>query len=104
MEKREGGLATIEGAEPLLLVGAGKMGGAMLDRWLASGLDARQVTILDPFLETERRARLAAAGAVIAADAGSAGGRAFRTLVLAVKPQSLAEVLPLVAPLAGPET
>ena len=33
---------------PLLLVGAGKMGSAMLDGWLARGLDARKITVLEP--------------------------------------------------------
>ena len=41
----------------------------MLDRWLALGLDARRVTILDPFIDAERRAALETAGATIAADA-----------------------------------
>ena len=49
----------IAGAQPLLLVGAGKMGGAMLEQWLASGLTASDVTILDPYLEGDRWAALA---------------------------------------------
>ena len=32
----------------LTLVGAGKMGGAMLAGWLEAGLDPRATTILDP--------------------------------------------------------
>ena len=48
----------LKSAEPLLLVGAGKMGGAMLDGWLERGLDGRQVTVLDPFVEADRRAAL----------------------------------------------
>ncbi len=31
-----------------MLVGAGKMGGAMLDGWLALGLAAKQVVVLEP--------------------------------------------------------
>ena len=61
-------LAMIAGAQPLLLVGAGKMGGAMLERWLASGLDAAAVTILDPYLEGERWAELAKAGVATATE------------------------------------
>ena len=32
----------------LVLVGAGKMGGAMLEGWFALGLDPRKVAILEP--------------------------------------------------------
>jgi pyrroline-5-carboxylate reductase len=94
----------LSAAEPLLLVGAGKMGGAMLARWLASGLDAASVAVLDPYIEKGRREELKRAGAQVADAAEDLSGRTFRTLVLAVKPQSIAEVLPAVAPLAGPDT
>ena len=33
---------------PLLLVGAGKMGGALLSGWIARGLDPSQVIVVDP--------------------------------------------------------
>src|SRR5260370_33060272 len=33
---------------PIVLAGAGKMGGAMLTGWLARGLDAKQVAVLEP--------------------------------------------------------
>jgi pyrroline-5-carboxylate reductase len=39
-------LATIEG--PIVLAGAGKMGGAMLAGWLAQGLDAGQLCVIEP--------------------------------------------------------
>ncbi len=32
----------------LVLVGAGKMGGAMLEGWLKSGADPKKVAALDP--------------------------------------------------------
>ncbi len=32
----------------LALVGAGKMGGAMLEGWLALGLDPRNVVVIEP--------------------------------------------------------
>jgi pyrroline-5-carboxylate reductase len=83
----------IAGAQPLLLVGVGKMGGAMLDRWLARGLDAAAVTILDPYLEGERWSDLAKAGVATARSAAEAGDRAYKVVVLAVKPQSMAEAL-----------
>jgi len=94
----------ITGAQPLLLVGAGKMGGAMLDRWLASGLDPSAVTVLDPYLEAERRTELARSGATAALSASEVGRRAYRIMVLAVKPQSMEEALRQVGALAAPDT
>jgi len=35
-------------AGPLVLVGAGKMGGAMLEGWLALGLDPAKIVVLEP--------------------------------------------------------
>jgi pyrroline-5-carboxylate reductase len=93
----------LPGGRPLLLVGAGKMGGAMLDRWLRRGLDASRVTILDPYLESERRSFLADAGVKVATAAAEAADRDYAIVVLAVKPQSMAEALAEVAPLAAPD-
>lgn len=81
------------------LVGCGNMGGAMLRRWIASGVDPATVTVIDPF------APQVPAGVTLAAEApvGSPD-----TLVLAVKPQQL-DKLPrfaaktLVSILAGVE-
>ena len=94
----------IAGAQPLLLVGAGKMGGAMLERWLGSGLTPSDVTILDPYLENDRWAALAKAGIASARNIAEASDRAYRVMVLAVKPQSMAETLAQVKALASPET
>jgi pyrroline-5-carboxylate reductase len=93
----------LAGAAPLLLVGAGKMGGAMLERWLASGLDPRQVTILDPYIAAEQKAAVTGAGVSVAGSAGEIEG-GFSLLVLAVKPQSMADVLPAVRPLSSAAT
>jgi pyrroline-5-carboxylate reductase len=94
----------IAGAQPLLLVGAGKMGGAMLERWLARGLDASEVTILDPYLEGERWRELAKDGTATATSVAAAADRAYKVMVLAVKPQSMAEALQQVRALAAPDT
>src|SRR5580698_10056528 len=40
-------LAHIQG--PIILAGAGKMGGAMLSGWLAQGLDPRSLGVIEPF-------------------------------------------------------
>lgn len=87
----------LEGGRPLLLVGAGKMGGAMLDRWLERGLEAARLTILDPYLDAERGAALSAAGVDIIAAASALAARDYAFVVLAVKPQSMAEALAEIA-------
>lgn len=92
------------GATPLLLVGAGKMGGALLDGWLAKGVVGEDVTVLDPFLEPSRRAYFEGRGTRVASGAGEAGGRDYRVIILAVKPQTMEETLASVAPLASDET
>ena len=42
----------------LVLVGAGKMGSAMLEGWLASGADPKMIVALDPFASDEMKALL----------------------------------------------
>src|SRR3981081_2386602 len=75
----------------LVLVGAGKMGGAMLEGWLALGLDPAKVAILEPkpapeiAALKERGLRINPAPAWIT-DAA--------VIILAVKPQVAAEVVP----------
>jgi pyrroline-5-carboxylate reductase len=91
-------------AAPLLLVGAGKMGGAMLERWLERGLDAKDVAVLDPHVERGLNALLTAAGAEISADAAGLRSRRLATLMLAVKPQIMADALAAAAPLAAADT
>lgn len=94
----------ITGAGPLLLVGAGKMGGAMLERWLESGMDPGDATVLDPYLEESRRAALLASRIAVRQNVAEAEGRSYKVIVLAVKPQSMEQTLGAVAPLASPET
>ena len=73
----------------LVLVGAGKMGGAMLEGWLALGLDPKKIAIREPQPSDEIKA-LAARGVRINPDAiGDAS-----VIILAVKPQVAAEVVP----------
>ena len=78
---------------PLLLVGCGKMGGALLAGWIDRGLDPAAVTVIEP----EPAARSAAAvGAGVACLAGmDALASEYRpaVIVLAVKPQQMDAVL-----------
>jgi pyrroline-5-carboxylate reductase len=91
---------TNEWPKRLVLVGAGKMGGAMATGWLDGGLAASSLTILEPN-PSEEIARLAASRGVALNPAGQAAPDA---LALAVKPQSLDAVAPQIAGLAGERT
>ena len=83
----------------LMLVGAGKMGGAMLEGWLALGLDPSKVAIQEPQPAPEI-APLAARGVRInPASVGDAS-----VIVIAVKPQVAADVVPGLKPLVRPGT
>jgi pyrroline-5-carboxylate reductase len=86
----------------LLLVGAGKMGGAMLEGWLAKGLDPKRVTVLDPHPSPALLDFAGTAGLQLNPDQGRLSPP--EVLVLGVKPQGLAEAAPAIAPLAGPGT
>ena len=92
----------LKSATPLVLVGAGKMGGAMLAGWLDRGLPAAGVVVVEPTPSPDLVA-LAEARGIRLAHAAPAGLVA-RVMVVAVKPQVLDAVLPPLASLAGPET
>ncbi len=81
----------------LALLGAGKMGSAMLDGWLALGLDPGNVVVVEPQPSPELLA-LAQRGVALNPSAGAISNIA--TLVLAVKPQVAADVMPSVAAMA----
>lgn len=87
-------------AGTLVLVGAGKMGSAMLDGWLARGLKPKKLVIVEPQPAkpikalTRRGVRLNPKGKITDASA----------IVIAVKPQTAAQALPPLAPLVGKTT
>ena len=80
-------------AGPLWLIGCGNMGGAMLRRWIAAGLDPASVTVIT------RSGRGAPDGVrsltVLPDEAAPA------TLMLALKPQQIDAAQALMAPLQG---
>ena len=86
---------------PLVLAGAGKMGSAMLAGWLAQGLDAKRVVVIEPHPSDEIRA-LAAKGIRLNPSSKDVGAAA--TLVVALKPQSFREAGPDLKPFAGAAT
>jgi len=89
-------------SSPLALVGAGKMGSALLKGWLDRGLNPRAVIAIDPAPPPESRTFLASAG--VTATAAPPSGRTARVIVIAVKPQIMVEVLPGLRPLLGRNT
>src|SRR5450756_1656261 len=88
--------------QSLALVGAGKMGGAMLKGWLAGGLAPAQVAIIDP-APSQEIATLAAAHGV-ALNPPIEGRSAPEALILAIKPQMLDAAAPQLTKLAGAQT
>src|SRR4029077_496165 len=83
----------------LVLIGAGKMGGAMLQGWLALGLDPKRIAIVEPKLSADIAA-LQARGVRINPAAISDAS----VIVIANKPQDAATVVPTLKPLAGATT
>lgn len=81
---------------PFWLVGCGNMAGAMLEGWLAAGLDPAQFTIVDP------HSAVSAPGVRKLAEPPEDEVPAL--MMLGVKPQMLDAVAPTVAPACDPRT
>ncbi|WP_295558076.1 pyrroline-5-carboxylate reductase [uncultured Hyphomicrobium sp.] len=88
---------------PLLLVGAGKMGGALLEGLIARGLDPRRVRVQDPAPPADVAALLAGHG-LAAEPRIDALSEPPGVIIAAVKPQVMDAVFPPAAKLAGPGT
>lgn len=73
-------------ARGLALVGCGRMGGALLDGWLTNGLSASAVHVLDPHPGPDLSRLGISVNAALPPDPA--------VLVIAVKPQMMASVLP----------
>jgi pyrroline-5-carboxylate reductase len=85
----------------IVLAGAGKMGGAMLTGWLARGLDARRVVVIEPQPASEISA-LTAKGIRLNPSPKEIGAAA--TLVVALKPQTFREAGAMLKSFAAPTT
>jgi pyrroline-5-carboxylate reductase len=75
----------------IVLLGGGHMGGALAMRWVQAGMAAHQIVIVEQ--NAQRRAALADAGFTVHASLAQLLSRQD-VIVLAVKPQSYAEVKP----------
>jgi pyrroline-5-carboxylate reductase len=87
------------GVESLILLGCGKMGGAMLAGWLASGLAPVRVQVIEPNPSEWLKARAAEGLALNPATLLPA-----TVAVIAVKPQMMSAAAPQLAALAGAGT
>jgi pyrroline-5-carboxylate reductase len=86
----------------LVLVGAGKMGGAMLEGWLSVGLAPGALTVVDPQPSDDVAALCRARGVMLNPESATTDGPAVA--VLAIKPQMLEAASPGIAQLVGPGT
>ncbi|MFD1696345.1 pyrroline-5-carboxylate reductase [Roseibium aestuarii] len=87
---------------PFLLVGAGRMGGAMLAGWIARGVDPASLVVSDPSPAPDMAAFLAENGirhvTTVPEDLAPA------LVLVAVKPQLMDKVLPGLKPAVRPDT
>ena len=90
-------------SEPIALIGAGRMGGAMLKAWLRGGVDPEQIIVVDPGPPAET-VDLRDTYGVSLAVGPEAVTTVPGTLVLAVKPQKMDDVLPSLMHLIGGNT
>jgi pyrroline-5-carboxylate reductase len=74
----------------LLTIGAGRMGGALVQGWLDAQIDA-EITAIDPNLSELEYSRLESAGVQFSEGPHDLHGQ-FHAVVLAVKPQMMREV------------
>ncbi|MCA1286540.1 pyrroline-5-carboxylate reductase [Salipiger bermudensis] len=80
----------------LVLLGCGKMGSAMLEGWLKRGLPARSVWVMDPHPSDWLQAQGVNLNAELPADPA--------IVLVAVKPQMMAEALPVLQPFGNGTT
>jgi pyrroline-5-carboxylate reductase len=85
----------------LVLVGAGKMGTALLEGWLQFGLDPKYVAVLEP-QPSPQIAALVSHGLRLNPALRALGDVA--AVVVAVKPQTAAEAIPPLKPMIGAST
>ena len=85
----------------LVLVGAGKMGSALLEGWLRFGLDPKHIAVLEP-QPTPQISTLTAHGLRLNPALHGLGNVA--AVVIAVKPQTAAEAIPPLKPMIGAST
>ena len=94
---------TDDSGGPILLIGCGKMGGALLTGWLAGGTEAADVAVVEPFAAAAEAVAATGVGVYAALD-GVPADFAPAVVVLAVKPQQMDEALSACGRFVRPET
>jgi pyrroline-5-carboxylate reductase len=84
----------------VVLIGAGKMGSALLEGWISHGVDPARIAVIEP-QPAGSVVTLAARGLRINPDASTLCADA---IVIAVKPQIAPQIMPDVAALMAPST
>ena len=84
----------------LVLVGAGKMGSAMLDGWIARGLALKRIVVIEP--QPGKAVNALARRGLTLNPKRKAG--AASAIVIAVKPQTAPDAVPPLAPYVGKTT
>ncbi len=93
---------TLESLDGLVLVGAGRMGGALLDGWLENGLPPDKLTVIDPAPAPQVVERSKLHGFFLTPDSFKVSQAAI--VVIAVKPQIFSDVLTNLCDLVGAQT
>ncbi len=93
---------TTDKSLPIVLIGAGNMGGAMLSGWLKKGMDGSAIVVIDPGIRGDMEALCTEHG--VRMEASAPEGLKAGILFLAVKPQMMEAVLPSLHGLVGSET
>ena len=91
-------------AQQTLLVGCGKMGGAMLQGWVERGADPDAITIVEPMREAAEQARNQFGVKAVGDGSELADGYNPEIVIFAVKPQGLDGIAPVYRRFAGAET
>ncbi|UKJ77522.1 pyrroline-5-carboxylate reductase [Azospirillum brasilense] len=94
------GAGSAPGGGTILLLGAGRMGGAMLRGWLAQGVPASAISVADPSPAPDLVELAARTGVRL----NPADGAAVDTLVVAVKPQMVESAAAGVRAVLAPHT
>lgn len=87
---------------PVVLIGAGNMGGALLSGWLKKGVAGSSIIVVDPGPSDAMMSLIRESGATHLTQAPT--DKTAGILFLAIKPQLMDAVLPPLKPIVGPQT
>ncbi|MGB1239455.1 MAG: pyrroline-5-carboxylate reductase [Pseudomonadales bacterium] len=95
--------SALRGAESLLVIGAGRMGGAIVSGWVSAGLAAQQIHVIDHSVSAvEALVETLGVNGYTALEQIAPELR-FSTVLVALKPQIIADVLPHYTHLIAPK-